>query len=483
MPLIYNIFFLLGMNKRVKQYVISNYFKSFTSDNIFIRLVCLLFIVSAIIIVLYLLYRAISNALYMYKLKTDFYKLQDIGLNVKNYNILYYKELKKKYILNRLKLIKGGKSGEFKNKNVIGFIPENHIIIDIDTKDRLKSADFLIDKIPKDTVSEKTPNGYHYYFENDTGKPIHTYVQLKINNEVYSVDILGVDSVVTMSPSNIEGKKYYWINSIFTHKPAKLSENMWIMDLIKDTNPFNRKFDGFEFKINTTGAFIIIDNLHIEDNFRFFIEKTREYSKKIKLLQGTVYIYDDNYYFMTRSSFGKYKNKKKILSDLKQIIGELKPSCIIDLSIIYSNYLISGNIFQIKSCVICNDFKSYKNSDFFPNYLETNNIYKKTNYIIDDTVTIYSYDNIELKNKIYDMTIKSGSDKILIGPESIYITILLSNYFNIPCICNTMTYNNTTNTNDITSTNDTTNTNDTNDTNKLTKDDSKKIMTSFISLF
>mgnify|MGYP006204002911 CR=1 FL=1 len=84
---------------------------------------------------------------------------------------------------------------------------------------------------------------------------------------------------------------------------------------------------------------------------------------------------------------------------------------------------------------------------------------------------------MELKNKIYDMTIKSGSDKILIGPESIYITILLSNYFNIPCICNAMTYNNTTNTSD------TTNTNDTNDTNKLTKDDSKKIMTSFMSLF
>ena len=89
MPLIYNIFFLLGMNKRVKQYVVSNYFKSFTSDNIFIRLVCLLFIVSAIIIIVYLLYRAISNALYMYRLKTDFYKLQHIVLNEKNYNILY----------------------------------------------------------------------------------------------------------------------------------------------------------------------------------------------------------------------------------------------------------------------------------------------------------------------------------------------------------------------------------------------------------
>jgi len=483
MSLIYNICFLIGMNKKVKQYVVSNYFKSFNSDNVFINMVCLLFIIAAIIICMYFLYRAISNALYMYRLNTDFYKLQNMGVNVKNYNILYYKEIKKKYILNRLRLtkeVKGVTKSKFKNKNVIGFIPDNYIVIDIDKNDTLKSANFLIDKIPKDTVCEKTPNGYHYYFENDTGKPIHTYVQLKINNEVYAVDILGVDSVVTMSPSNIEGKNYYWINSIFTHTPAKLSENMWIVDLIKDTKPFNSKFNGFEFKINITGAFIIIDNIHIEDNFRFFIEKTREYSKKIKLLYGTIYVYDDNYYFMTRSSFCKYKNKKKILSELTEVIEKIQPVCIIDLSIIYSNYLIPGSIFQVKSCIICNEFKNYKNNDFFPNYVETTNVYKKTNYIIDDTVTIYNYDSMELKNKMYDMTLKNNTDKILIGPESIYITMLLSNYFNIPSVCNTMTYNpeyknNTGNTGNTSST--------INNNNKIQKDDNKKIMTNFMSLF
>ena len=97
MSLIYNICFLIGMNKKVKQYVVSNYFKSFNSGNVFIRLVCLLFIIASIIICLYLLYRAMSNALYIHRLKTDFYKLQDMGLDVKNYNVLYSKELEKKY--------------------------------------------------------------------------------------------------------------------------------------------------------------------------------------------------------------------------------------------------------------------------------------------------------------------------------------------------------------------------------------------------
>ena len=106
MSLIYNICFLIGMNKKVKQYVVSNYFKSFNSDNVFINMVCLLFIIAAIIICMYFLYRAISNALYMYRLKTDFYKLQDMGINVKNYNLLYYKEIKKKIYFKPIKIDK-----------------------------------------------------------------------------------------------------------------------------------------------------------------------------------------------------------------------------------------------------------------------------------------------------------------------------------------------------------------------------------------
>lgn len=442
MSLIYNICFLIGMNKKVKQYVVSNYFKSFNSDNVFINMVCLLFIIAAIIICMYFLYRAISNALYMYRLKTDFYKLQDMGINVKNYNVLYYKEIKKKYIMNKKKIFKKLNT-EFKNKNAIGMITDKYIVLDFDTKDRLKNADFLIDKIPKDTVYEKTPNGYHYYFENDTGNPIHTYVQLKINNVKYSVDVLGFDNMIITSPTKINGKDYYWINSIFTHTPAKLSENTWILDLIKDETPFFKRFDTINMSLKVKNAFIIVDNINIENSIRFVFGTMKEYSVKMKLLNGVIYVYDDNYYFLTRDSFSKYKNKKSMIEKIKNVIDKIKPSCIIDLSIISSNYFKSEHIFHMTSCVIHNDFKNYKYNSEFPNYIECTDIYKKTKYLIQDTITINN-SNTKLNNLISrttsDTSETNNASKILTGPESIYITFLLSNYFSIPCVTLGVTY-------------------------------------------
>jgi hypothetical protein len=428
------------MSKKIKKNIVNNFFKILPSDNKIIRVVFLLVIVAALIIILYLSYRGVSNAWYMSRIKHDFYKLQDMGLNVKNYNIKYCKYLKKKFIPKTFKIRTEKKRGEFMNKKMIGFIPDKYIVLDIDTKDGVESGNFLIDKIPKDTASEKTPNGYHYYFENDTGNAIHSYVQLDVGGEKYSVDILGVDSLVTMSPSCIDGKSYYWINSIFTHNPAKLSENMWIVDLIKNNKPFVRKFDGFHNDISIKNVFIIIDNLHIESHFRFFLQNTKTYSKKIKLLNGIVYKYDDNYYFMTKNSFNTYKNKKKILNEMNETISKLNISCIVDLSIIYSNYLPSEKIFHINSCIISNDYKNYKYNDLFPDYIEINNIYKKTNYLIPDTITIFKYDSTNLKNEKYESIKNDRTNKILIGSESIYVTTLLSNYFNIPCLCIGATY-------------------------------------------
>jgi heat shock protein HspQ len=236
--------------------------------NIFFKIFYVLCIVILCILILYGIYIGVKKITYLYRLKRDFNALKNMGINVKNYNLLYVEENKKKHIMNQLKIkSKNNTNNSFKNKNAIGFIPDKYVILDIDTKDDIESADFLIDKVPKDTVSEKTPNGYHFYFENDTGKPIHTYVQLVINKVKYSVDILGIDSLVTMSPTCINGKDYYWINSIFTHKPAKLSDNTWITDLIKNNKPFNRKFDGVSLSLNIKNAFIIIDNLNIESQF------------------------------------------------------------------------------------------------------------------------------------------------------------------------------------------------------------------------
>lgn len=467
------------MSKKIKKNIVNNFFKLLPSDNKIVRVVFLLVIVAALIIILYLLYRGISNALYISKLKTDFYKLQEMGLNVKNYNIVYLKKIKKKKIPKMFYLLNEKKKAEFMNKNFIGFFPDKYIVLDIDMKDNIKSPDFLIDKIPKDTVVEKTPNGYHYYFENDTGNPVYHYVQLDIDGESYSIDILGVGSLVTMAPSCIDGKSYYWINSIFTHKPAKLSENMWILDLIKNNKPFRSIFDGLSFSIDIKNTFVIIDNLHIEDQIRFILQNTTIYYKKIKLLNGTIYLYDDNFYFMTNNSFNTYKNKKKMLYEISETIRKLNPSCIVDLSIIYSNYLPQNKIFHINSCIISNDFKNYKYNNDLPNYIEINNIYKKTNYFIPDTITIVKYDSTIFKNEKYELIKNDKTNKVIIGSESIYIAILLSNYFNIPCLCIASTYSE--HNDDIY--NIINNESKNNKLNKSQKENINKIVKNFISIF
>lgn len=412
-----------------------NTINSLTS--IFFKIFYVLCIVILCILILYGIYIGLKKITYLYRLKQDFNTLKNMGINVKNYNLLYIEENKKKHIMNQLKLkSKNNTNNSFKNKNAIGFIPDKYVILDIDTKDNIESADFLIDKVPKDTVYEKTPNGYHFYFENDTGKPIHTYVQLVINNVKYSVDILGIDSLVTMSPTCINGKDYYWINSIFTHKPAKLSDNTWITDLIKNNKPFNRKFDGVNLSLNIKNAFIIIDNLNIESQFRFLFGMLKEYSKKIKFLNGVIYVYDDNYYFLTKSCFSKYKNKNFLFNKLKNIIQELSPSYIVDLNIVYSNYLKSESIIQLSSALIDNDYKNYKNNDIFVDYIKSANVEKKTKYLIQDTITINDTKNIHVQKVIDNILDQPHNyNKFFIGSESIYLTMMLSNYFNIPCLC------------------------------------------------
>jgi heat shock protein HspQ len=404
--------------------------------NIFFKIFYVLCIVILCILILYGIYIGVKKLTYLYRLKRDFNTLKNMGINVKNYNLLYIEENKKKHIMNKIKIKNNKNNNIFKNKNSIGFIPDKYIILDIDTKDDIESADFLIDKVPKDTVSEKTPNGYHFYFENDTGKPIHTYVQLVINKVKYSVDILGIDSLVTMSPTCINGKDYYWINSIFTHKPAKLSDNTWITDLIKNNKPFNRKFDGVSLSLNIKNAFIIIDNLNIESQFRFLFGILKEYSKKIKFLNGVIYVYDDNYYFLTKSCFSKYKNKNFLFNKLKNIIQELSPSYIVDLNMVYSNYLKSESIIQLSSALIDNDYKNYKNNHIFVDYIKSANVEKKTKYLIQDTITINDTKNIHVQKVIDNILHQPHNyNKFLIGSESIYLTMMLSNYFNIPCLC------------------------------------------------
>jgi hypothetical protein len=132
---------------------------------------------------------------------------------------------------------------------------------------------------------------------------------------------------------------------------------------------------------------------------------------------------------------------------MSETISELKPSCIIDLSFLYSNYLKNKSLIQIKSTVIDNDYKNYKYNNYFPNEVECKLPYKKTNYLLEDTITIKTHDiknilsdilkegnNDNASNEINTESIISNKNKkFIFGPESIYISILLSNSLNIPC--------------------------------------------------
>ena len=441
------------MNKRIKKNIVNNCFKllPLPSDNKIIQVTIILLTLAALIIVLYLLYRGASKAWYMYRLKTDFYKLQDMGFEIQNFNLIYCSELKRKWPTSTLKIMKKKKT-EFKNKNSIGMITDKYVVLDFDTKDHLPQADFILDMIPKDTACEKTPNGYHYYFENDTGKVVKTRIQVTINEVEYALDVLGNDSLVYMSPTCIGGKDYYWINSIFTHKPAKLSENMWIFDIIKDTKPFYIRFDGLDVKLNITNALIIADHIYIESQIRFVFGNKKQHSKKMKYLNGNIYVYDDNYYFLTNSSFKKTKNKTYLLNKMRELVKQLNPSCIIDLSVMNSNYYKPNSVLQISSAVIDNGYKNYKNiTRHIDDYIEIDkSLTHRTKYLIRDTIRIENPYTTTTTNTIISAESISPASKILYGNESIYIALLLSSEFNIPNV--TLGIIEEKNTNDIRST-------------------------------
>jgi hypothetical protein len=396
-------------------------------NNTTLKILSILFLTALSIVILYALYNGIRKVTYMYRLKHDFYKLKDMGVEIQNFNILYCNESKRKWPTNPLK-VRSKKKTEFKNKNAIGMISDKYVVLDFDTKDHLPQADFILDMIPKDTACEKTPNGYHYYFENDTGKVINTRVQVTIDDVKYALDVLGNDSLVFMSPTSIGGKDYYWINSIFTHKPAKLSENMWIFDIIKDTKPFYRMFDSVDIKLNITNALIIADNIYIESQIRFIMGNKKQHSKKMKYLNGYIYVFDDNYYFLTNSSFKKIKNKTYLLNKMRELVVQINPTCIVDLSIMDSNYYKPNSVIQISSAVVDNSYKNYKNINKVDNYVQIDkSVTNKTNYLVQDTITIT---NPVTKSTIPDD--ENSKTRILIGSESIYISLFLSSEFNIP---------------------------------------------------
>jgi hypothetical protein len=98
----------------------------------------------------------------------------------------------------------------FTNKNTLAAFLNNVVVIDIDSNDPIMINDEPMQRrLPKTTVSAKTPHGYHYYFYNDTGSPIPCRVGLKLNNVKYPVDLLsGPNQLIFLPPTRIESACY-----------------------------------------------------------------------------------------------------------------------------------------------------------------------------------------------------------------------------------------------------------------------------------
>ena len=89
----FNIFNIFNISKNEK-----------LKNNIVLKILFILFITALCIIILYALYYGIRKVLYMYRLKTDFYKLKEMGIEIQNFNILYVEEVKRKWPSNPVKV-------------------------------------------------------------------------------------------------------------------------------------------------------------------------------------------------------------------------------------------------------------------------------------------------------------------------------------------------------------------------------------------
>ena len=364
---------------------------------------------------------------YLENLKNEFYKLRDLGLDIRNYDIYQIKEIDKKHIIDVPNIRKNRESDIFKNKNAIGILLHNHIVIDFDYNDinnKYDSCEFIRKQLPQDTVIEKTPHGYHYYFENDLNINIFSFVKIIINNKKYTIDILGKNNIVTMSPTIINKKEYYWLNSPYTHQFAKLSNYNWIINYT-DNKIYKKPYH----KLNIKNAFIIINNFSLESEIIYHASEYTNTYMKLKFLNGTIYNFDNNYYFFTNDSFKKNTNKKYIYNKLFTILKQLNPSCIINLSVSCSNEFIRNSIIQINNCTLHKNLVHYKkdtDKKYFRDYIKSNYLLINTNKNIENNVTI---------NELHDTKNDLLKEKNTYCDESVYLTILLSNKLQIPSAC------------------------------------------------
>jgi hypothetical protein len=326
----------------------------------------------------------------------------------------------------------------FTNKNTLAAILNNVVVFDIDSNEPIIIDDEPIQRrLPKTTVTAKTPHGYHYYFYNDTGSPISCRVGLKLNNVKYPVDLLsGPKQLIFLPPTRIESACYRWINSPFTHRIEPISKHTHLLDLFAYTKEFAIPPE----PVNACMSKTIPNMLCIVWEFQIIYQLRNKctsslfellHSNKHELLYRTTP--NSTYYLFLKHAPLKQYNANKFVQHVADLIrrhsitgGIVHLGC----GISHKNYG-NSNIVQFNSCRVHNHAKHG-----LPIALvRAEQTLVQTSVFTHRPVSIISSDIVHESVLSQDETSDNDNDNDTLVNEDLFLIFIISNQTRIPCAC------------------------------------------------
>jgi hypothetical protein len=380
-----------------------------------------IFILFVIIAIILFNYQKINDFVYQMKLKYDFDTLKQLDLPWKiiNFNIDGFIGEDRKIIFNIDKLKE--RETIFKNENAVGAIINNMIVLDIDDAKLMNTS--LFRNLPKNTVVSKTNRGFHYFFKNDTGDKLLNYTHLFHDGKKYKVDLFTHNQLLILPPTSVENHTYTWINSPFHYKMLPISNFIWILNLFKNTYPY---------QINNSLTNFCVNNFSINETIILCWDP---YSQKaiITLCQNSNVIkignFDIGYLFKFNTNFfllvKKHPFFQKIsvlVNSISSIIEKYRIKSLVNLSSLGSNIYNIGDIFQVNNAFIKN-----------PERFELNFNKITGNKLLLDT-TKYSDSPVYITNN-YHIHNKFVSENYHLFGEDVFVGLIIANKLNISSLC------------------------------------------------
>ena len=339
----------------------------------------------------------------------------------------------KKMVFNqptREKMNSGVSYNTFTDKNALAAFLNNLIVIDVDSNEQLileMDNTPLQNHLPKNTISAKTPHGYHYYFYNDTGAPVPCRVGLTINNKKYPVDLLsGSNQLIFLPPTRIESACYRWINSPFTHRIEPISKHAHLLDLFAYTKEFAIPPE----PVNACMSKTIPNVLCIVWDFQIIYQiKYKCTSTSFEQLHSNdhelMYRTNSTYYLFLKHAPMKHYNAREFVKHVADIIQKHT----IDGGIVHlgcassHNRINNESIAQFNSCRVHN----YKKHGLPSAIVRAERTLVQTSVFTHRPISIISADILHESslNDDYNMTVN----------EDMFLIFMISNKTRIPCTC------------------------------------------------